>query len=112
METINRTAPKARKEHVCDWCNEKINVGEIYTRAFCKEDDVYVWRNHTRCEKIAEKLKMFNDVAVSQDVFFETIREEYIRIMEIHHSEVFNYEYFEYPSFKEQLDFVCSFHNL
>lgn len=112
METINRTTPKAKKEHVCDWCDEKINAGEIYTRAFYKEDYVYIWKNHIRCEKIAEKLKMFDDGAVSQDVFFEAIREEYIRIMEIHHSEVFNYEHFEYPNFKDQLNFICSFHKL
>jgi hypothetical protein len=112
METISFTTPKARKEHTCDWCNEKIKVGETYTRAFCKENDVYVWKNHIHCEKIAQKLKMFDEGSVCEDIFNETIREEYIRIMEIHHSEVFNYEHFRYPNFKEQLDFVCSFHDV
>ena len=112
METISYTTQKARKEHRCDWCNEKINIGETYAKLFYKEDDVYVWKNHIHCEKIAQELKMFDNGSVSESDFYETIREEYVRIMEIHHSEVFNYEHFQYPNFKEQLDFVCEFYKI
>jgi hypothetical protein len=81
MEIISYTTPKARKDHTCDWCNEKIKVGEIYTRSFCKEDDIYVWKNHIYCEEIAEKLKMFNEsIEVTKCLFFETISEEFEKI--------------------------------
>ena len=112
METISFTTPKARKEHTCDWCNEKIKVGEIYTRAFCKEDDVYVWKNHIHCEKIAQELKMFDNGSVSESDVVETIQEEYQRIMSENNNEIYESKDFKYPNFKEQLDFVCSFHNV
>ena len=112
METISFTTPKARKQHTCDWCNEKIEVGEKYTRAFCKEDDVYVWKNHIHCEKIAQELKMFDNGSVSQSDFVEIIQDEYSRIMSERHNEIYESKEFENPNFKVQLGFVCSFHNV
>jgi len=73
---------------------------------------VYIFKNHIHCEKIAQELRMFGDGPLDQDLFFENIREEYITIMEKYHSEIFNYEYFEYPNFKEQLDFVCKHYKI
>jgi hypothetical protein len=113
METISFTTPKARKEHTCDWCNEKIEVGEKYTRAFCKEDDVYVWKNHIHCEEIAQELKMFdNNGSLSECDFTESIQEEYQRIMCEKFNEIYESKDFKYPNFKSQLDFVCSFYNI
>ncbi len=29
---LSRSQPKARKVHVCDWCQEDIEVGRVYRR--------------------------------------------------------------------------------
>ncbi|MFH6944590.1 hypothetical protein [Flavobacterium sp. FlaQc-50] len=116
MEIISRTKPKALKNHICDWCNCKINKGTVYESSFCVQDgDTYTWKNHTHCENIASHLKMFDHddgYGVTDEAFQETIREEYIRIMSIHHSEIYEYEHFKYPDFEGQLKFVCEFHKV
>jgi hypothetical protein len=112
METICFTTPKARKEHSCDWCGGKIKIGEKYTRAFCKEDDVYVWKNHIRCEQIANHLKMFEDGALTESDFVENIEGYYSKIMNENYNEIYESEEFKYPDFKGQLDFVCSFYKI
>ena len=112
MEIISYTTPKAKKEHICDYCNDKIPIGQKYRRSFCKEDEIYIWKNHLHCEEIMQKLGMFDEDSVTQDLFVESVKEEYDRIMEIHESEIFNYEHFKYPSFSERLKYVCDFHKI
>jgi hypothetical protein len=112
METISHTTPKARKEHRCDWCWEKIKVGEKYSRTFCKEDYVYVWISHNHCKQIAQKLNMFDNGPVSESNFEDNIKEEYQRIMSENHNEIYESKDFQTPDFKGQLDFVCNFHNI
>lgn len=111
METISQTNQKARKEHLCDWCNEKIKVGEKYRRSFCKEDEVYVWKNHIHCEKIAQELNMFDNGPVSESDFADSIKQEYQKIMSEKYNEIYESKDFEYPNFKDQLDFLCVFYN-
>lgn len=38
LEFFNQTYPKAKKEHTCDLCNQKIAVGEKYSRFTGKYD--------------------------------------------------------------------------
>jgi len=112
METISHSTPKARKEHKCDWCGETINVGEQYNRAFCKDDYVYVWKNHIHCEKIAQELNMFENGSVTEDDFVDHITEEYQTIMSKNFNDLYESKDFKYPKFKEQLDFVLEFHKI
>lgn len=115
METISTTKQKARKEHKCNWCNCKIQVGEIYTRQFNKQDgDTYAWKTHIHCEEIASKLKMFDyaEEGLNEELFQESIREGFVKLMEHHQSEVFNYEFYQYPVFGQQLDYVLEMHKI
>lgn len=112
MDLISHQTRKARKEHTCDWCLGKIKKGQHYNHSFCKDDYVFVWKNHIRCAEIATELKMFDDGGVTQDDFHEHIGEEYMRIMSEHHNEIYEAKDFKYPSFEKLLDFVCEFHNI
>lgn len=112
MEIISQTKQKARKEHTCNWCNGKIKVGESYSRSFCKDDDVYIWKNHIYCSEILTKLKAFDEGAVSNDDFVEQIKEEYQRIMSKNYSTIYETKDFSTPTFKEQLYFICCFYKI
>ncbi len=46
---------KSRKEHQCDYCDKKINVGEEYTKATYKESYIYDWRNCDRCKPYVDE---------------------------------------------------------
>lgn len=89
---------KARKNHRCNWCGQTINVGEVYQRSFNKYDsDVYTWKNHLFCQKVANELNMFDwcDEGVTDDDFSEVIDDTYSEIMR-------DKEDVEYPSFRER----------
>ncbi|WP_300440632.1 hypothetical protein [Christiangramia sp.] len=60
-DIITQGKRKARKEHICDWCNSKILIGELYNHAVLKYDDIYTWKNHIECMKIAQELDMFSE---------------------------------------------------
>ena len=110
MNQISSKIVKARKVHGCDFCFGKIQIGEKYRTQFNQYDGyVYSWKNHIRCEEIASELKMYDECyeGLSSDLFQEYIREEFIKLQEQYNSEVFNYENYKYPSFDEQLNYVC-----
>ena len=53
---------KARKVHVCDYCGENIEKGEVYIRDTCTFDaDMYYWLSHKKCEAIAKFIWIFVD---------------------------------------------------
>lgn len=112
METIAYSTPKAKKEHKCDWCGEVINIGEKYKLSFCKEDYVYVWKNHIHCEKIAQELNMFENGSVTEGDFVDHITEEYQTIMSNNFNDLYESKDFKSPKFKEQLDFVLEYHKI
>ena len=58
MDSIScETIARARKVHLCDWCNESIEVGESYVRQRNKDGrDVWTWREHLECSRAAETL--------------------------------------------------------
>jgi hypothetical protein len=116
MEIISVTKPKARKEHICNWCSCKIEKGSIYTNSFCVHDgETYTWKNHIHCEEIANKLKMFNyddGYGVTDEAFQEAVREEYILLMQHYHFELYESEFFQYPNFEGKLAYVCEMHNI
>lgn len=61
-EFISQGERKARKEHICNYCGEKIEKGETYRSAFLKDGgDVYQWKGHLRCNFIARELWRYID---------------------------------------------------
>ena len=57
MNIIQEEFRKARKEHVCSWCNETIPIATRYQDTFIKNDgEVYHWKSCTRCAFIVSKL--------------------------------------------------------
>jgi hypothetical protein len=50
---------KAKKEHLCNICCEKIDVGELYDYRFCTEgDDAWEFKSHLDCLKLYSKLDL------------------------------------------------------
>ncbi len=47
----------ARKEHICNYCGKKISPGEVYAYGrFIEEGEIFSWKEHPKCGKIADKL--------------------------------------------------------
>jgi len=106
METLRYTKPKARKEHVCDFCYDKINKGEVYnSQTNTYDGDIYTWKTHNKCSEIASKLKMYDDAdeGVSGDMFIEYINDYYSDL----NQEQIDDSFFRKTSFKQRLDEVC-----
>ena len=76
MDILRESTPKARKEHICMWCNGKIKKGEPYKRATIKNDYLYDWINHEKCDVLFDKLRMgdcdWGD-GIDSDSFMENI---------------------------------------
>lgn len=54
IETIERKIRKARKKHICDYCGEPIEKGDLYE--WTKEifdGEFYEWKCHPECAAIA-----------------------------------------------------------
>ena len=51
MQTLSQSKPKARKAHLCEWCDRIIGPGEVYFRAALLDDggDLYSWANCRHC---------------------------------------------------------------
>lgn len=51
FELISASYPRARKQYACEWCGQKIEVGEKhYSRTF-RFDGFQTGRMHLECEK-------------------------------------------------------------
>jgi len=79
METLKYPKEtKARKQYSCDFCGERILIGEMYTKSTHVYDgQVYDWKTHNRCAKLATRLNMYEDCyeGVTQDDFMEIVSE-------------------------------------
>lgn len=81
MVILKETTPTARKEHVCDLCCCKIEIGEKYHRQTIADGTVQDVISHIDCMEIAKKLDMFEDCddeGLSSDAFTYTVF-EYVR---------------------------------
>lgn len=113
MTVLRYSHPIAKKEHRCNFCNGIIQIGEKYNyQANIFDGDFYAWKSHIRCLEIASKLKMYEhcDEGVTEDDFYESIKEEYMYLQSKYNNEEYENLSDKYPSFKEQLDYVCWIH--
>lgn len=82
MESSSVCTQKARKQHTCDWCCQKIEVGETYQRqAVFDSGTAYTFKNHILCMDLANKMEMFKDTygeGLSPDDFCEHVSEYYL----------------------------------
>lgn len=104
---------KAKKFHVCDFCGQRIELGEKYSNQFNRQSEgVYTWKSHIRCNEIASKLKMFDeaDEGVTADDFYEHIKNEFMEVMSEDHNEIYESKSYKIPPFVEQLNFVINHH--
>ncbi len=114
METISQNNRKANKDHICNWCEQKIVKGTIYSySANVDEGTPYIWKNHIYCSDIAHKIGMWDDGdGITTENFQESVKCHYQDVM----SKNFNEEYesieFKYPSFAEQLNFILDFYKI
>ena len=54
MKALSIKRPKAKKQHVCDFCGLKIEIGEVYElQNNVNEGTIYQWKSHLECNKIA-----------------------------------------------------------
>lgn len=81
METLMQpTETKAKKVHRCDFCAERIAIGDKYIKSTHKhEGDVYDWKAHDYCSELASTMKMYEDAdeGVTGDSFMESVSEKY-----------------------------------
>ena len=53
MQTLSQSKPKARKAHLCEWCNRIIGPGEVYQQASLLADDgFFAWANCLHCSAL------------------------------------------------------------
>jgi hypothetical protein len=100
MEILSTSYPVAQKEHKCNYCGFKILKGEKYIYTPIKGDYFYVWKAHFDCQRLTEKLNMFEycDDGVTNDDFYEYINEEYHKYWTDEENGL--------KTWKERLDFV------
>lgn len=84
LEFFNQTYPKAKKEHTCDLCNQKIAVGEKYSRFTGKYDgDMLDVKHHLLCERMCKAYCAWaNETEYANEDVQEWLREEYCHICE------------------------------
>lgn len=81
---LEPTETKARKQHRCSFCNERIMVGEKYIKSTHVYDgSAYDWKAHKYCNKLAHTLDMFKQSyeGVTQDYFIETVNDTHDEIL-------------------------------
>lgn len=85
METLRtQTETKAIKQHICNFCGEKIIVNEKYMKSTHINDGlIYDWKSHKYCSKLASRLNMYKEAydGVTQDFFMESVSEEHYSIL-------------------------------
>jgi len=102
METLDRKIRVAKKEHKCDLCGFKIEVGEKYDwQKNIFDGELYEFKSHLSCLELASKLNMFEDCddGLTSGDFVEFVEQEYPASV-------------SGIKFREVLDFVKNKHNI
>jgi hypothetical protein len=116
MDISSTTTPVARKEHTCDWCLQKIHIGEAYNKQTIFDNgSAYTWKNHRHCAELASRLKMFEAFdygdGLCQSDFHDCITEEYRDIVYEKDKTTFNSKN-PMPPFAERMKVVREHHDL
>lgn len=62
LTVLRETYPTARKEHVCEFCGEKIAIGQKYVHQTTIYDGtIYDFAIHQECNEVAYELNMYDD---------------------------------------------------
>lgn len=62
LTILRETYPTANKEHRCEFCFEKITIGQKYVRQTNVYDGVvYDFITHKECKEVADELRMYDD---------------------------------------------------
>ena len=107
MVILSQSIPTAKKPHKCDYCEELINLGEIYMNSFIIGDYPYTWKNHLSCHQLCNTLNLFKDAGdegVSNEYFWDSVIDK--------HKELFNLDISESSNFAEILNNVKKYYNL
>lgn len=116
METLMQPSEtKAKKEHRCDLCAEKIFKGDKYIKSTHKHDgDLYDWKTHDWCAELANKMEMYEDAdeGLTGDMFMEIVGDKHYDLMLAQftenelkrHSDVLRQ--LRYVRFREKLHYV------
>lgn len=84
MDYGSSTYPVAKKQHVCDWCCDKIEIGTKYRKQpIFDEGKAFSFKTHKHCDDLVEKLKILEggfDDGLSSSDFCDFITEEYSKI--------------------------------
>jgi len=115
MIILNDTKPKARKTHICNFCDGTIIKGEIYgSQTNVYDGDIYTWKVHIMCAEIAHMLRMYDecDEGLDEDTFRECIDEEFNGAWIKINRYFYESSDFVIPEFKEKLNFVINYHLL
>lgn len=101
MDTLSQSRPKARKDHTCNYCNGKIKAGEIYENSTHVYDgEIYTWKNHLDCHKLAVELDMFEDYCLTGDDFCDIVSEHFFDFIAT------DYQNYKNTPFQERLKAV------
>ena len=61
LETLEDTYPKARKNHICNFCAGLIPRGDKYHyQVIVNDGDIYTWKSHLHCDEIANVMDMYD----------------------------------------------------
>ncbi len=77
MENIGTKIVKARKDHICDWCDCRIPKGHHY---MCQTNvgngEIWTWHGHLFCEEALDKIPgMYDSVIEDEGITTEHFRE-------------------------------------
>lgn len=101
---LNSTRPKARKEHICNYCRCSIPKGEVYSyNKMLYDGEHYVWKNHLSCDTLASVLRMHNpyrDEGLNSEDFREFVQEAYYTLVPDEAQRL------HYSQFKDIIDYV------
>lgn len=79
MNILESKERVAKKEHKCNFCGGKIDIGEKYDYQKCRDDDgLYEWKSHLHCLYLVSHFGMMNYAdgnGLTEDYFRDQIRE-------------------------------------
>lgn len=80
METLKSPKEtKARKNHLCDWCNMDIAEGAIYFNSTHVSDgEIYNWKSHKHCLELVKEMNMIGSYeGITSDDFYQYVQDKY-----------------------------------